>query len=67
MTKDAVCEFFEEVADASPVPVVIYDFPGVAAGLNVDSTMLDRLAKHKNIVDVKGKSRFVYSIRETNK
>lgn len=53
MTKDAVCEFFEEVADASPIPVVIYNFPGVAAGLNVDSTMLDRLAKHKNIVGVK--------------
>lgn len=53
MTKDAVCEFFEEVADASPVPVVIYNFPGVAAGLNVDSTMLERLAKHRNIVGVK--------------
>lgn len=53
MTKDAVCDFFEEVADASPVPVVIYNFPGVAAGLNVDSTMLDRLAKHNNIVGVK--------------
>jgi dihydrodipicolinate synthase/N-acetylneuraminate lyase len=53
MTKDAICEFFEEVADASPVPVVIYNFPGVAAGLNVDSTMLDRLAKHTNIVGVK--------------
>ncbi|KAL1586624.1 hypothetical protein WHR41_04505 [Cladosporium halotolerans] len=53
MTKDAICDFFEEVADASPVPVVIYNFPGVAAGLNVDSTMLDRLAKHENIVGVK--------------
>lgn len=53
MTKDAICDFFEEVADASPVPVVIYNFPGVAAGLNVDSTMLDRLAKHQNIVGVK--------------
>ena len=53
MTKDAICEFFEEVADASPVPVVIYNFPGVAAGLNVDSSMLDRLAKHNNIVGVK--------------
>lgn len=53
MTKDAICEFFEEVADASPVPVVVYNFPGVAAGLNVDSPMLDRLAKHTNIVGVK--------------
>lgn len=53
MTHDAICAFFEEVAHESPVPVVIYNFPGVAAGLNVDSTMLDRLAKHPNIVAVK--------------
>lgn len=53
MNKDAVCEFFEEVGDNSPLPVLIYNFPSVAAGLNVDSTMLDRLAKHRNIVGVK--------------
>lgn len=53
MTKDAICDFFEEVADDSPIPVLIYNFPGVVSGLNVDSTMLDRLAKHKNIVGVK--------------
>jgi len=53
MTKEAICDFFEEVADESPIPVLIYNFPGVVSGLNVDSTMLDRLAKHKNIVGVK--------------
>ncbi|KAI6862586.1 aldolase [Hortaea werneckii] len=53
MSKDAICEFFEEVGDQSPVPVLIYNFPGVAAGLNVDSSMLDRLAKHPNIAGVK--------------
>lgn len=53
MSKDAICEFFEEVGDHSPVPVLIYNFPGVAANLNVDSSMLDRLAKHRNIVGVK--------------
>jgi len=53
MTKDAICDFFEEVADDSALPVLIYNFPGVVSGLNVDSTMLDRLAKHKNIVGVK--------------
>lgn len=65
MTKDAVCDFFEEVADVSPVPVVIYNFPGVAAGLNVDSTMLDRLAKHKNIVGVKVRRRKHMTSNET--
>lgn len=66
MTKDAICEFFEEVADASPVPVVIYNFPGVAAGLNVDSTMLGRLAKHNNIVGVKASSHICISFARRN-
>ncbi|PTB61891.1 aldolase [Trichoderma citrinoviride] len=53
MTKDSIVAFFEEAADASPVPVVIYNYPTVVAGLDVDSEMLDRLAKHPNIVGVK--------------
>lgn len=53
MSKDAICEFFEEVADQSPLPLLLYNFPGVAAGLNLDSPMLDRLARHQNIVGVK--------------
>ena len=53
MTQDAICALFEEVGDHSRVPVMIYNFPGVAAGLNVDSTMIDRLAKHPNIVAIK--------------
>ncbi|CCG82020.1 Dihydrodipicolinate synthetase family protein [Taphrina deformans PYCC 5710] len=53
MTTEAICVFFEEVADYSRVPILIYNFPGVAAGLNVDSNMIDRLAKHSNIVGVK--------------
>ena len=59
MSKDTICEFFEEVGDKSPLPVLIYNFPGVAAGLNVDSTMLERLAKHTNIVGVKVSYRII--------
>ncbi|TDZ36750.1 putative 4-hydroxy-2-oxoglutarate aldolase [Colletotrichum trifolii] len=53
MNEEAIVGFFEELADASPVPVIIYNFPGVAAGLDVDSDMLSRLGKHPNIVGVK--------------
>lgn len=53
MSKDAICEFFEEVAEKSPLPLLLYNFPGVAAGLNLDSPMLDRLARHNNILGVK--------------
>ncbi|KAK1057797.1 hypothetical protein LTR74_013869 [Friedmanniomyces endolithicus] len=29
LNKDAICEYFEEVADGSPLPVLIYNFPSV--------------------------------------
>lgn len=53
MDQAAIIAFFEELADASPIPVVIYNFPGVVAGLEVNSEMLDILGRHKNIVGVK--------------
>ncbi|KAL7928935.1 hypothetical protein V8C35DRAFT_325560 [Trichoderma chlorosporum] len=53
MNKDSIVGFFEETADASPLPILIYNYPNVVAGLDVDSEMLDRLAKHANIVGVK--------------
>ncbi|KAK6857844.1 hypothetical protein PG990_013504 [Apiospora arundinis] len=53
MDSDAIVAFFEELADSSPVPIVVYNFPGVAAGLDVNSEMLSRLGRHANIVGVK--------------
>jgi dihydrodipicolinate synthase/N-acetylneuraminate lyase len=53
MSQEAIVSFFQELADASPVPIVIYNFPGVAAGLDVNSEMLDVLGQHANIVAVK--------------
>ncbi|KAM5346301.1 hypothetical protein ACJ41O_009306 [Fusarium nematophilum] len=53
MTDDAIVTFFQELADASPIPVVIYNFPGVVAGLNLNSEMLETLGHHPNIVGVK--------------
>ncbi|KAI0022676.1 dihydrodipicolinate synthetase [Xylariomycetidae sp. FL0641] len=53
MSEEAVVGFFTELADASPLPIVVYNFPGVAAGIDVNSEMLSRLGKHANIVGVK--------------
>jgi dihydrodipicolinate synthase/N-acetylneuraminate lyase len=53
MTKDAIRDFFLEVADKSPLPIVVYNFPGVVSGLDVDSELLSVLGKHPNIVAVK--------------
>ncbi|PGH15691.1 hypothetical protein AJ79_02285 [Helicocarpus griseus UAMH5409] len=53
MDQDAIVGFFWELAEASPIPIIIYNYPGVAAGLDVNSEMLDILGPHKNIIAVK--------------
>lgn len=53
MTEAAILAFFRELADASPIPIIIYNFPGVVAGLDVNSEMLSALGQHPNIIGVK--------------
>ncbi len=45
--------YFRLVADESPLPVVIYNYPAAAGGLDLDSDTLIRLARHPNIVGTK--------------
>lgn len=49
----SVKQFFTTVADASPVPVIIYNYPGAVSGLDLSSDTIVELAKHPNIVGVK--------------
>lgn len=44
---------FRAVADASPVPLLIYNFPGACSGLDLSSDTVLALATHPNIVGVK--------------
>jgi 4-hydroxy-2-oxoglutarate aldolase len=53
MNEDAIVAFFEELADSSPIPVLIYNFPGVSSGLDCNSEILEKLGHHPNIVGVK--------------
>jgi 4-hydroxy-2-oxoglutarate aldolase len=53
MDSDAIVAFFQEVADASPLPLILYNFPGVVSGLDLNSEMLETLGAHPNIVAVK--------------
>jgi len=45
--------FYTEVADKSPLPVIIYSFPAVTQGVDMDSDLLTKLGRHPNIVGVK--------------
>ncbi|KAL9560125.1 hypothetical protein MBANPS3_000089 [Mucor bainieri] len=54
MDHDALYQFYTTVADQSPLPVVIYNYPGVCQGIDLSIPLLVELSKHKNIVGVKG-------------
>ncbi|KAI1752704.1 hypothetical protein F4782DRAFT_112161 [Xylaria castorea] len=46
--------FFADVAAQSALPIVVYNFPGVCNGVDLDSATIARLARrHDNIVGVK--------------
>ncbi|PSR78431.1 hypothetical protein BD289DRAFT_376687 [Coniella lustricola] len=53
MDEDAVYNYFIAVADGSPLPIILYNYPGAVAGIDMDSDLLIKLAKHSNIVGTK--------------
>lgn len=51
--EDVIFNYFSAVADASPLPVILYNYPGAVSGIDMDSDLLIRLAQHPNIVGTK--------------
>lgn len=51
---ETVVSFFKDVADASPLPVLLYNYPGAVAGLDMNSDLLIQLGQdHTNIIGAK--------------
>lgn len=53
MNEERLEAYFIAVADQSPLPIIIYNYPGAVAGIDLDSDLLIRLAQHDNIVGTK--------------
>ncbi|PTB73511.1 aldolase [Trichoderma longibrachiatum ATCC 18648] len=53
LSTDLIMLHFQTVADASPIPLLIYNFPGACSGLDLSSDTILALAEHPNIVGVK--------------
>ena len=51
--KEDVLQYFRDVADESPIPVLIYNYPPAASGRDLSSDDIIALAKHPNIVGCK--------------
>ena len=52
-TPEVVKAFFTQVAGASPLPIVVYNFPAVCNGLDLDSEIIAEIAQHPKVVGVK--------------
>ena len=51
--KSALKRHFQDVANRSPLPVLIYNYPGAVAGIDFSSDDILSLASHPNIVGCK--------------
>ncbi len=63
MTEAALEQFYLDVAEASPIPIMLYNMPR-NTGLNMSSGLVCRLAQHENIVGVKDSSGNIVQIAE---
>ena len=53
-TPSVITRFYADIAAASPLPIVVYNFPAVCNGIDLDSDTITALARaHPNIVGVK--------------
>jgi dihydrodipicolinate synthase/N-acetylneuraminate lyase len=52
MTVDALARHYSLVADGSPVPVLLYNYPAVS-GINLVPALIARLSQHANIAGIK--------------
>ena len=50
---NTITEFFQDVADSSPIPIMIYNYPAAVAGIDLSSDTIIELAKHPNIIGCK--------------
>lgn len=64
MTPPVLRAHFLAVADASPLPVLIYNMPGNSAGIDLDAETVIALSAHPNIVGLKDSSGNVAKLAE---
>lgn len=57
MTVEVMERYVRRIADSSPLPVVLYNNPGVAAGVTIRAELLKRLADHPQVIGIKDSSK----------
>src|SRR5262245_12727926 len=64
ITQQALLDFYRAVADASPVPVLLYSMPALT-GIKIESQTIAELSSHPNIIGVKDSSNDIAGFKST--
>jgi 4-hydroxy-2-oxoglutarate aldolase len=64
ITQDALIQHYRQVADESPVPVLLYSMPALT-GITIITETVARLSEHENIIGLKDSSNDVAGLQET--
>ncbi len=64
MTADSLVRHYHAVAEASPIPILVYNVPKFT-GVNMDAAAVARAAQHPNVVGVKDTSGSVAQLADT--
>jgi 4-hydroxy-2-oxoglutarate aldolase len=64
ITQETLINFYTAVADASPVPLLLYSMPALT-GVKIEPDTIARLSDHPNIVGVKDSSNDIAGFSET--
>lgn len=65
MTKDALIEYYTEVAEKSKIPIMLYNVPKYT-GIKIPLKVIEKLSKHDNIVGMKDSSGDISYLAQIN-
>lgn len=60
MTPEVLAGYIIAVADASPLPVLLYNNPSVAAGVTIKADLVNLVKDHPNVIGIKDSSSETY-------
>ncbi len=63
MTSEALIHHYQEVADASPIPIILYNVPA-NTGIDMDADTIVPLSEHNNIIGLKDSAGNVAKLAE---
>jgi 4-hydroxy-2-oxoglutarate aldolase len=66
ITQNALVDHYQEIADESPVPMILYSMPALS-GITIEPETAARLSEHEKIIGIKDSSADVAGLQETIK